>query len=222
MSRYSVLRVFCAADGSGGNKVAVFLTGAVVPPAERQAAAAAIGFSETVFVDDVPNAEVRIFTPAAELDFAGHPLVGTAWLLERERELVEELRPPAGALAARVEGERAYIAGRPEWGPPHEFLEFGSAAEIDALEGPPEGRDLVTCWAWIDEPGGSVRARAFLPRIGIAEDEATGSAAVMLAALLGRDLEIHQGTGSVIQARPLADGWVEIGGHVVLDDSATL
>ena len=163
MLRYKVLRVFCAADGSGGNQVAVFLTGAVVPPAERQAAAARIGFSETVFVDDVPAAEVRIFTPATELDFAGHPLVGTAWLLERERELVEALRPPAGELAARAEGERAYIAGRPEWGPPHELLEFGSAAGIDALEGPPAGRDLVTCWAWIDEQAGQVRVRAFLP-----------------------------------------------------------
>ena len=222
MARYNVLRVFCAADGSGGNKVAVFLTGAVVPVPERQAAAAQIGFSETVFVDDVPAAEVRIFTPATELDFAGHPLVGTAWLLERERELVVALRPPAGELAARVEGERAFIAGRPEWGPPHELLQFGSPAEIDALDGPPPGRDLVTCWAWIDEAAGSVRVRAFLPRLGIDEDEATGSAAVVLAAELGRELEIRQGAGSVIHARPLEDGWVEIGGHVVLDESATL
>ena len=40
-----------------------------------------LGFSETVYVDDPDTGQLRIFTPAAELPFAGHPLVGTAWLL---------------------------------------------------------------------------------------------------------------------------------------------
>lgn len=53
---------------------------------------------------------------------------------------------------------------------------------------------------------------------GIFEDEATGAAAVRLAAQLGRPIELRQGRGSIIHARPLADGRVEISGRVVLDE----
>jgi predicted PhzF superfamily epimerase YddE/YHI9 len=54
-------------------------------------------------------------------------------------------------------------------------------------------------------------------RYGIDEDEATGSAAIVLCALLRRALEIRQGRGSRIQVRPLADGYVEVGGTCALD-----
>ena len=77
---------------------------------------------------------------------------------------------------------------------------------------------LAAFWAWADEAAGVVRARVFPVAIGIPEDEATGAAAVQLAALLGRELAIRQGQGSLIRARPAADGWVEIGGRTVLDD----
>jgi hypothetical protein len=40
----------------------------------------------------------------------------------------------------------------------------------------------------------------------------------MLAALLGRELTIHQGRGSVLYARPLGGGRAEVGGRVVLDE----
>lgn len=217
MVRYEVVRVFCAPDGSGGNQLAVFLTGAVVPPAERQAAAATIGLSETVFVDDVPAAALRIFTPGTELPFAGHPLVGAAWLLEREREMVDVLRPPAGEVPARVEGELAHVVGRPEWSPEFVWAELDSAAAVDALPGPPDGEDMPARWAWIDEATGIVRARVFPVALGIDEDEATGSAAMLLAAELGRPLEIRQGAGSVIHVTPRDDGTVELGGRVALE-----
>jgi len=85
MAELHVLRVFVAPGGSGGNPLGVFLDGGAVPEGRRQAVAADLGFSETVFVDDPSAGRVRIFTPAAELPFAGHPLVGTSWLLARER-----------------------------------------------------------------------------------------------------------------------------------------
>ena len=90
--------------------------------------------------------------------------------------------------------------------------------EVDALRGPPEGHDAVGVWAWVDEGAGVVRERVFCPRYGIDEDEATGSAAITLAARLGRQLDIRQGAGSRILARPLDDGMVEIGGRVELDE----
>jgi predicted PhzF superfamily epimerase YddE/YHI9 len=213
MPTLRLLRVFCSEDGSGGNPLGVFLEGGDVPPERRQAVAADLGLSEIVFVDDAGRGEVRMFTPTVELDFAGHPSVGTAWLLEG----AEVLRAPAGELAIRRDGETVYVAAQPEWGPPWEFAELASPDEVEALDGPPRGHDLTTAWAWIDEAAGTIRARAFPVRIGIAEDEATGSAATKLCAQLGRAIDIRQGRGSRILARPGEAGLVEIGGRSVLD-----
>jgi predicted PhzF superfamily epimerase YddE/YHI9 len=214
MSRLHLLRVFCADDGSGGNPLGVFLDGDGVPPERRQAVAADLGLSEVVFVEDAERGEIRIFTPTDELDFAGHPAVGTAWLLEG----LEALRPPAGETAVSREGEVVYVAARPEWGPPHELMQLGSPDEVEALDGPPAGHDLAATWAWIDEPAGTIRARVFPVRIGIAEDEATGSAATKLCAHAGRAIDIRQGRGSRILARPGTDGNVEIGGRSAIDE----
>jgi predicted PhzF superfamily epimerase YddE/YHI9 len=214
MPTLHLLRVFCSEDGSGGNGLGVFLEGREVPPERRQAVAADLGLSEIVFVDDRVRGEIRIFTPAVELDFAGHPSVGTAWLLEG----IEVLRAPAGVLAVRRDGEAVHVAARPEWGPPWEFAELASPDEVNALDGPPRGHDLTTAWAWIDEAAGTIRARAFPVRIGIAEDEATGSAATKLCALLERPIDIRQGRASRILARPAGAGLVEIGGRSRLDE----
>jgi predicted PhzF superfamily epimerase YddE/YHI9 len=214
MTQLHLLRVFCADDGSHGNPLGVFMDGSEVPEERRQAVAADLGLSETVFVDDAERGKIRIFTPTDELDFAGHPAVGTAWLLGAP----EALRPPAGETAVSREGEVVYVAARPEWGPPHELAELGSADEVEALDGPPEGHELIAVWAWIDEPAGTMRARVFPVRIGIAEDEATGSAATKLCAMAGRAIDIRQGRGSRILARPAAEGFVEIGGRSVIDE----
>jgi len=214
MSRLHLLRVFCAEDGSGGNPLGVFLDGAAVLPERRQAVAADLGLSETVFVDDAGSGAIRIFTPAEELDFAGHPSVGTAWLLGD----VQALRPPAGEVPVRRDGEDVYVTARPEWGPPHELIQVDSPADVEALDGAPAGHDFAAVWAWIDEDAGTLRARVFPVGIGIAEDEATGSAATKLCAHAGRPIEIRQGRGSLIRAQPAADGYVEIGGRSAIDD----
>ena len=206
-----MLRVFCGDDGRGGNPLGVFLDPAGID--DEQAVAADLGFSETVFVHDAKRAEIRIFTPSVELPFAGHPTVGAAWLLG-----AKVLRPPAGGLPARREGDTAAVSARPEWAPEFEFERLDSPERVEALDGPPGGHDALGAWAWIDEARGVLRERVFPVRYGIVEDEATGAAAVRLAALLGRALDIRQGRGSRILARPLPDGMVEISGRVVLAD----
>lgn len=228
MARLHVLRVFCDEAGEWGNPLGVFLAGAEVPEERRQAVARELGFSETVFVDDPARGTIRIFTPGLELPFAGHPTVGTAWLLARsgaggeaaapERD-VPVLRPPAGEVAVRVEGDLTFVAARAEWSPPWELIELAGPAEVEALEGPPEAReDELYLWAWVDQAAGVVRSRCYSLADGVGEDEATGSAAIMLAEHLGRGLTIHQGEGSRLQARPLGEGWAEVGGRVVLDE----
>jgi predicted PhzF superfamily epimerase YddE/YHI9 len=218
MAELHVLRVFVAPGGTGGNPLGVFLDGAAVPDGRRQAVAADLGFSETVFVDDPASGRVRIFTPAGELPFAGHPLVGTSWLLARERTAVAVLRPPAGEVPTFLDGDGVtWIRGRAEWAPQMSFRQFDDPGQVDALDGAPEGLGFVDCWAWEDEAAGRVRARVFAPAFGIAEDEATGAAAVRLVSRLGRPLTIRQGAGSLLHARPGPDGFAEVGGEVSLD-----
>jgi predicted PhzF superfamily epimerase YddE/YHI9 len=215
MAELHVLRVFVAPEGTGGNPLGVFLDGPAVPEGRRQEVAADLGFSETVFVDDPAAGAVRIFTPAAELPFAGHPLVGTSWLLARERTAVAVLRPPAGEVPTFTDDDGVtWIRGRAEWAPRMSFRQLDDPGQVDALEGAPDGLGFVDCWAWEDEAAGRVRARVFAPAFGIAEDEATGAAAVRLVSRLGRPVTIRQGAGSLLLARPGPDGTAEVGGQV--------
>lgn len=217
MVALTVLRVFVGRDGVGGNPLGVVLEGSAVAEERRQAFAADLGYSETVFVDDLAAGQVRIFTPAFELPFAGHSLVGTAWLLAREGHAGDVIRPPAGEVATWVAEGLRWIRGRAEWAPAMDFVRLGSPAEVDALNGPPAGQGVAYCWAWADEAVGLIRARAFAPAAGIPEDEATGAAAVRLVTELKRAVVIHQGHGSELFAGPGPDGTAEVGGRVVED-----
>ena len=84
--QYHVTDVFAEAPYAG-NQLATFLDAASIDPAEMQQITSAFNFAETTFVTgmDAGGHNVRIFTPGAELPFAGHPILGTAYLL---RELV--------------------------------------------------------------------------------------------------------------------------------------
>jgi hypothetical protein len=125
------------------------------------------------------------------------------------------LRPPAGEVPVRIEGELTFISGRPEWAAPFELIGLGSPAEVEALEGPLEGHDLAGVWAWQDREAGVVRVRVFAPRVGVEEGEATGAHAILLTARLGK-ITIQQGKDSLILAEPQPDGSVEIGGRTEL------
>lgn len=69
----------------GGNQLAVFTDAASIPGAVMQQIAREMNLSETVFVlppdDATHTCRLRIFTPAVEMPFAGHPTVGTAFVL---------------------------------------------------------------------------------------------------------------------------------------------
>ena len=68
-----------------GNPLAVVVGADPLTDATMQRIAAETNYSETTFVTSTPASDggyaVRIFTPAREIDFAGHPILGTAWLI---------------------------------------------------------------------------------------------------------------------------------------------
>ncbi|WP_447895017.1 PhzF family phenazine biosynthesis protein [Vreelandella sp. GE22] len=97
-----------------GNPLAVFLESDALDTPTMQAIAHELNLAETVFLGTAKapgHYPMRIFTPIEELDFAGHPTVGTAQLLaelglvEREQTLV--LAPPVGELAVRFSDTKA-------------------------------------------------------------------------------------------------------------------
>jgi predicted PhzF superfamily epimerase YddE/YHI9 len=222
MPTLHVLRVFTDEAGEWGNPLGVFLDGGEVPEGRRQEVARELGYSETVFVDDRESGACRIYTPGSELSFAGHPTVGTAWLLAWEGIPVERLRTAAGEIEVRREGNLTFVAARAEWSPPFELVQLPLPEDVELLPSPPPDAEMAYFWAWEDEAGGVVRSRCFPVEEGIEEDEATGSAAISLCAVLGRPLTIHQGRGSLLHTAPLGDGRAEVGGRVVLDEAREL
>jgi trans-2,3-dihydro-3-hydroxyanthranilate isomerase len=88
--QYHLVDVFTE-EAFGGNPLAVFTNGRGIPDAWMQDIAKELNLSETTFVlppDDPANDyRVRIFTPGAEVPFAGHPTIGTAFVLAREHML---------------------------------------------------------------------------------------------------------------------------------------
>ena len=203
-----------------GNQLAVVHGAEGLSSDQCLAIAREFNFSETTFpaaVTGIGEYSVRIFTPGGELPLAGHPLVGTAWLMRERGSPPAMLRPPAGQVPVRFDGELTWVTARPEWSPPWQFEPARSAAEIDSMPADGEGRVETGVWAWLDEEAGIARARVFVNASGIVEDEATGSAALMPCTQLGREIEIRQGAGSVIWARPLEGGLAEIGGCVAFD-----
>jgi len=98
----------------GGNPLAVFPNAQGLNDEQMQKIAREVNYSETTFVTAPRGrkntAEVRIFTPQSELPFAGHPNVGTAWLLAENPEWIPGLvsgdkmifEERAGLVAATV------------------------------------------------------------------------------------------------------------------------
>lgn len=121
--RYDVVDVFTD-RAYAGNPLAVVHGGEALSAAAMQAIAAEFGLSETAFPlpPTQPGADyrLRIFTPARELPFAGHPSVGSAWVLARDGaiptgDVVQECG--AGLLPVRVDGAGARVqGGAPEVG----------------------------------------------------------------------------------------------------------
>ncbi|HEV7321713.1 MAG TPA: PhzF family phenazine biosynthesis protein [Ensifer sp.] len=105
-----------------GNQLAVIPDARGLSDSQMQAIATEFGYSEVTFVlpprDPANTAEVRIFTPTAEIPFAGHPNVGTAFVLGRRQEIFGRVpgevllfEERAGLVAATLLRERGEVTG---------------------------------------------------------------------------------------------------------------
>ncbi|MBI3600527.1 MAG: PhzF family phenazine biosynthesis protein [Nitrospinae bacterium] len=87
MNKLHILDVF-AEEKYAGNQLAVVRVKRKLSDSEMQKIAREINFSETTFIlSDVPQNrgyDVRIFTPQKEIPFAGHPTIGTAYIIQKE------------------------------------------------------------------------------------------------------------------------------------------
>jgi trans-2,3-dihydro-3-hydroxyanthranilate isomerase len=116
--RYVVCDVFTDVP-LAGNQLAVFTDARELPESSLQPLARELNYSETVFVyppESDGHVRLRIFTPAREVPFAGHPMLGTAFVLAGPMQLAEiRLETGSGIVPVRLEREGARIVfGRME------------------------------------------------------------------------------------------------------------
>lgn len=220
------MRAFVGDDGAGGNPALVVqeAPGDDWQDADRLRVAVESGVPATVFVADGESAvarRIRIFgSYGMPIAFGGHPTLATVEALHRWGVDVDSVQPNAGQVSTRRDADSGvvHVTAPASWSKPWRHLQLDAPETIDRLQQLPEGEDFTQVWAWIDERAGVIRARLWAPRINKGEDEACGSASMILADRLGRPLTVIHGRGrSVIQVSPQGDGVVELGGRCVED-----
>jgi trans-2,3-dihydro-3-hydroxyanthranilate isomerase len=145
--RYVVADVFTETP-LAGNPVAVFTDARALEGDEMQRLARELNLSESVFVlpaEAGGHARIRIFTPGIEMKFAGHPTLGTAFVLAGPMQLAEiRLETGMGIVLVRLERDHERIVfGRmeqplPSWEPYSEEAALLSAIGVTRSELPVE------------------------------------------------------------------------------------
>jgi trans-2,3-dihydro-3-hydroxyanthranilate isomerase len=136
--RYVVADVFTDTPLTG-NQLAVFTDGRDADDETMQRLAREMNFSETVFVlppEQGGHARIRIFTPSTELPFAGHPCLGSAFVLAGPLQLGEiRLETGSGIVPVALEREGARITFGWMQQPIPEFELFAEAEELELVLG---------------------------------------------------------------------------------------
>ena len=134
---FHIVDVF-AEEKFGGNQLAVFENAHSLDTPEMQKIAKEMNYSETTFVlsDETRNGgyDVRIFTPQTELPFAGHPTLGTAYVIQKEiiKDNVREIRLnlEVGQIPVTLDFEDEQIGTlQMKQNPPI----FGNSYEVDTM-----------------------------------------------------------------------------------------
>src|SRR5919198_3560240 len=157
--RYVIADVFTDTPLTG-NQLAVFTDGREFDDRQMQDIARELNLSETVFVLPPSTAEadvrIRIFTPSTELPFAGHPTLGSAFVLGGPlQKIVIKLETASGIVPVELTRDGAEIVfGRmeqpiPAWGPVPNADEILAAVGVERSELPVERYELGPGHAYI-------------------------------------------------------------------------
>ena len=195
-----------------GNQLAVFTDAREIPEERLQALAREINFSETVFVYPAAgegHARMRIFTPALELPFAGHPVLGTAFVLAGPLQLDEIwLETGAGFVPVRLERDGSRIA-------------FGWMRQPQfTFEPYDRGEDLLTVLG-VEESGLPVELYCQGPGHVMVE---LGSPEAVAALRPNADALLEIGSYGIDCFARDGESWksrVFVPGHGILEDAAT-
>jgi trans-2,3-dihydro-3-hydroxyanthranilate isomerase len=150
--RYVIADVFTDTPLTG-NQLAVFTDAREIPEERLQPLAKEMNYSETVFVytpEADGHARIRIFTPTSELPFAGHPVLGTAFVLAGPLQLPEiRLETGQGVVPIVLDRDESgrIVFGRmlqpiPRWEPYEHEAELLAALGVEGSELPVELYDL--------------------------------------------------------------------------------
>src|SRR6266542_3406105 len=186
LHRYFVVDVFTDTPLEG-NQLAVFTDGRPFSSEQMQRLARELNLSETVFI--LPSqaggdVHMRIFTPGTELPFAGHPVLGTAFVAGTALGGdVVRLETGLGVVPVELDRQAAVAGLHPD---------FAALGKLEGIG--------INCFAG---SGSRWKTRMFAPDLGVQEDPATGSAAGPLAVHLARHARI--GFGDQIEIRQGAE-----------------
>jgi trans-2,3-dihydro-3-hydroxyanthranilate isomerase len=239
--RYVIADVFTDTP-LAGNQVAVFTDARAIPDDKLQEIAREMNISETVFVyppEGEGHVRIRIFTPSDELPFAGHPVLGTAFVLGGPLQLgVIVLETNSGPVPVELEREGAKIVfGRmsqpvPPWRPYEHEAELLGALGVERSELPVELYELGPNHVFVvlgsrDEVAGLAPDMARLARLRIGANCAAGAGKHWKTRMFlpGQGIPEDPATGSA--AGPLAihlarHGRIAFGDEIEIEQGAEI
>ncbi|MFE3869095.1 PhzF family phenazine biosynthesis protein [Flavobacterium sp. LS2P90] len=152
-----------------GNQLAVFLDAENLSDTEMQKIAREINFAESTFITKLSPennaAEIRIFTPEYEMKFAGHPIIGTSWVLmnkifENQSQKIT-LTVPIGEIPVNQSGDLVWLqAAQPEFLDTflaEDFLTFSNLKSTD-FDGKFPIQEVTTGSAFVIVPLQNIKA----------------------------------------------------------------
>ncbi len=202
----NIVKVFVDKNGDFGSPTGIIVDEQKqLSTKRRQEITKKLGFSETVFINDIEKCDVSIFALQNEIPFAGAPLVGTAWYLDKLKgSQITSITCQGNSIEVLHEENLTWIVtDKLSTLPPWNLKQFENQEVVDRLQPTNETiQQHTVAWAWVDSglSVGKVRARTFAPDWGIVEKEANGSGSMLLAHKLQRNLLIKHGQGSFIRA----------------------
>lgn len=215
----SIFKVFTNEKGLYGNKVAIIPDEkSKINTTERRRLCRKLKLSEAVFINNLKNNNISIFSPTGEIPFAGHAVLGTAFYLDEIKKAETKIINCLGNKIVIYHNNsliwaKADFKILPHW----IFRKCKSKFKVEKIR-LTQTKTYKHCfvWAWEDYQKKIIRARTFAPDWLIPEDEANGSGSLVLASKLKRNIKIIHGKGSVIFANYLNNKAGKIGGRVRL------